>query len=108
MEYLFRDGFDDYDIRKELTDYHESLKDKAVSGATCAFWATFLEMVEILFAFLRAIKIGSWSLHMDATKKMLPWFFAYDRPNYSRFLSLYWADMIKLPDTHPSIYEQFM
>ena len=35
---------------------------------------------------------------MQATEKMLPWMFAYDRPNYARFLTYYWVTMQKLPE----------
>ena len=93
----------------EILNRHEStLKDVNVSGPTAVFWFSFIEMINILFAFLRSVKLGIWDLHMKATHKMLPWFFAYDRPNYSRFLTLYWADMMQLPETHEEIHKQFM
>ena len=38
----------------------------------------------------------------------LPWMFAYDRPNYARFLTYYRVTMQKLPETHPAIHEEFM
>ena len=38
---------------------------------------------------------------------MLPWFFAYDRINYARYLTTYWLEMLKLPDSQPSVQEQF-
>ena len=65
-------------------------------------------MMEILFAFIRSLRIGDWELHLASTKNMLPCFFAYDRQNYARYLSLYLAEMIKLRDTHPCIHEQFL
>ena len=34
--------------------------------------------------------------------------FAYDRPNYARFLSYDWVTMQKLPETHTAIHEEFM
>jgi hypothetical protein len=39
---------------------------------------------------------------------MLPWFFAYDRVNYSRYLSLYWCEMMALPESHPAVHEAFV
>ena len=38
---------------------------------------------------------------------MLPWMFAYDRTNYSRYLSVYWCEMMSLKDVHPSAHEAF-
>jgi hypothetical protein len=56
------------------------------------------------FIFIRAIREGNWSLHISAVRSMLPWFFAYDRVNYSRYLSSYWWEMIRLPEIHPDAY----
>ena len=74
-------------------------------GPTASVWTSFLQMVQILFDFIRLIKLGNWNLHMQATEKMLPWMFAYDRLNYARFLTYYWVTMQKLPETHPAIHE---
>ena len=64
-------------------------------------------MVQILFDFARSIKLGNWKLHLQATENMLPWMFAYDRPNYARLLTYYTAIMQKLPETHAQIHQQF-
>ena len=37
---------------------------------------------------------------------MLPWFFAYDRVNYARYLTIYWSEMNDLGTKHPSAYEE--
>ena len=31
---------------------------------------------------------------------------AYDRVNYSHYLTIYWSEMTQLKETHPSAYEQ--
>ena len=36
---------------------------------------------------------------------MIPWCFAYDRLNYARYLSAYYAHMINLQTDHPQIYQ---
>ena len=46
-------------------------------------------------------------LHMQSAEEMLAWMFAYDRPSYSRFQTYYMVSMQKLPETLPSIHEQF-
>ena len=47
-------------------------------GPTASVCTSFLQMVQILFDFIRSINLGDWNLHMQATEKMLPWMFAYD------------------------------
>ena len=39
-------------------------------------------------------------------RQMLPYFFAYDRTNYARYMTIYWAEMEKLEVSHPAVYEQ--
>ncbi|XP_066920335.1 uncharacterized protein [Clytia hemisphaerica] len=97
--------FDDTEFI-ELIELHEKVL-KNERGPTSTFWYSFIEMMDILFNFQRSIKLGDWNLHLETTKKMIPWFFAYDRPNYSRFFTYYWSDMVQLPTSHPNIYEEF-
>ena len=65
-------------------------------------------MVKILLDFIRSERTGNWLAHLSATPAMLPYFFAMDRPNYSKWIPIYLIDMRKLPDTHPKVHEEFM
>lgn len=85
---------------------HTSALEK--NGPMARFWNSFIDMVDILFAFTRSLRTGDWNLHIAATQKMLPWFFAYDRQNYARYSSLYLSEMKQLETTHPAVYKEFM
>ena len=76
-------------------------------NATFAFWSTYLSMVENVLLLTRATRTGNWDLHISIIKRILPWMFAYDRPNYARYLSAYYLEMCDLPKTHPSAYAAF-
>lgn len=39
---------------------------------------------------------------------MTPYFFAMDRPNYSRWLPVYLSDMNMLSESHPDVHQEFM
>ena len=39
---------------------------------------------------------------------MIPWCFAYDKVNYSRFLPYYYATLSRLPIEHPDVHDHFM
>ena len=43
-------------------------------------------------------------MHLEGIKEMLPWFFAYDHTNYARYLPVYLAHMMLLPETHPKAH----
>ena len=61
----------------EIQDFEMSLLNGQF-GPTASFWASFLQMVQTLFDFMRSIKLGNWKLHMQSTEEMLAWMFAYD------------------------------
>jgi hypothetical protein len=55
-----------------------------------------------MMKFIRATRESDWFLHLSTLRSMLPWFFAADRVNYSRYASVYWLEMNALEETHPS------
>ncbi len=79
---------------------------KQQESKTYRFWSSYIEMVEDLLSFIRATREANWGLHLSSIRFMLPWFFSYDRINYSRYLSAYWQEMNILKETHPRIYTQ--
>ena len=73
-----------------------------------AFWEEYMSMVNILLQFVKAERTADWQLHLTTVAAMLPHFFAMDRPNYSRWLPIYLADMNNLKAAHPSVQEEFI
>lgn len=56
------------------------------NGKLSQFWASYLDMIEILLGLLRASREGDWELHLSCIRKMVPWCFAYDNVNYARYV----------------------
>ena len=46
-------------------------------------------------------------LYKEAIRNLLPWFFALDKVNYARWLTVYLHDMIRLDQTCPSVKQKF-
>jgi len=92
-------------ILKLFQVYLETLRDE---HNLSAFWMSYLDMVEIMLDLVRASREGNWMLHLGAIRQMIPWCFAYDKVNYARFLTYYYAMMSRLPTDHPEVYEHFM
>ena len=69
---------------------------------------SYVDMVEILLGLIRASREGNWMLQLASLLKMIPWCFAYDKLNYARFLSYYYAQMSRLSSDHPEVHEYFM
>ncbi len=68
----------------------------------------YLDMAEITLGLLRATREGYSLLHLASVRAMIPWCFAYDKVNYVRSLSYYYATMSRLPIDHPEVHQQFM
>ena len=73
-----------------------------------AFWTSYLAMPDITLGLLRAAREGDWLLHLASIRTMIPWCFVYDRVNFARFMSLYYATISRLPTDHPEVNQQFM
>ena len=69
------------------------------------YWLSYIEMVSLLLRFVRSMREGDWSLHLACIRDMVPWMFAYDRTNYSRYLPVYWCDVMSLEEKHPAAHE---
>ena len=68
------------------------------------FWDSYLEMVEVLLNAIRATREGNWEMHIESTKEMLPWFYAYDHIDYARYLPIYLVNMMSLEESHPEAH----
>ena len=82
------------------------MKSNSENG-TIMFWNQYIDMVCILLRYIRAERDGIWQLHLTSLAEMLPFFHAFDHTNYVRWVPVYLADMHRLPETAPAVYEQF-
>ena len=60
-----------------------------------------------MLGLLRASREGNWCLHLSAIQSMIAWCLSYDKINYARYLSAYFAEMTNLPEKNPCVYEAF-
>ncbi|KAJ4940926.1 hypothetical protein JOQ06_027216 [Pogonophryne albipinna] len=84
--------------------YADFVQRRSTENATFAFWSSYIDMMQLLLLFVRATRESNWQLHLSTVRLMMPWFFAYDRVNYARYLPAYWLEMMNLPVTHPSCH----
>ena len=93
----------------EVMDMYDSFVQKERSAnPTFDLWSSYIDMVQGLLLLLRGTREGNWRLHLNSLKHILPWFFAYDRINYARYLPAYISEMENLSDTNPEIEEKFL
>ena len=95
---------------ENLYDLYQKFDEHIVSelGPMAIYWNSCISMIQILLDFIKSTRIGYWALHLQASERMLKWFFAYDRTNYSCHFTYYWASQMQLHESHPEILEQFV
>lgn len=90
-------------VLNKFGEYLEHLRSGA--GDLAAYWMSYLDLVDIMLNMLRASREGDWSLHLLSVHDMIPWCFAYDKQNYARYLSHYYAEMTHQETEHPDVHE---
>ena len=68
----------------------------------------YMRMVMDMMLFAAAVRAGTRLLHLTALKPFTKYFFAHDRLNYAKMISLYIAEMEVLPKSDPEVYEKFL
>lgn len=81
--------------------YDTFVKSQCEKNLLFSFWSMYIEMVQILLLYIRATRTSNWDLHLSTLRSMIPWFFATDRTNYSRYAPCYYLEMKCLHQTHP-------
>ena len=84
--------------------YRKFCQEQGEVSQSFSFWSSYIEMVSLLLRFIRASRIADWKLHLQCVFRMAPWCFAYERQNYTRFMSFYWVQMVQLAATHPAAH----
>ncbi|KAL8571746.1 hypothetical protein ACOMHN_060831 [Nucella lapillus] len=109
---------DDNDIQSSLEDLLSSIEEVKVlfdefessssENATYQYWRTYMKLVSILLRFTRSLRDGDWELFLSSFAEMLPWFGAFDHYHYTRWGTVFLADMNMLPTTAPEVHLGFL
>ena len=70
-------------------------------GGASWIWSRFFSNL------LYSTRAGKWNLYIEAVRNSLPLFCAYDRLNYSRYLTAHYYEPLALETNFPEILEEF-
>ena len=70
------------------------------------FWDMILKLEATLLSFIRSIRTGNLSAYIESMKEVLPFFFALDKFNYARWLSVHLHDLLKLKQNDPNGFKE--
>ena len=68
----------------------------------------YVQMIMEMILFVRAVRTGDWQLNLKSLQWFIEYFFAHDRINNARMIHLYLAEMKKLLESDPEIYQEFL
>ena len=93
------------DVIKKLEEFKE---ERRKASKLFAFWEEYGTMVDLLLQLIKVERTGNWKLHLCTVAAIVPYFFAMDRHNYSRWLPVYLFDMQQLETKHPRVHQEFV
>jgi len=95
----------------EVQMLHEKLqatRNKLTEYKTAQIWLQYLDMLDILCRFLRAERLGLWTLHLQGLYDMLPYLAASGHNLYVKSIQIYLQKMFCLKENLPAVHEHFM
>lgn len=104
----FTDLVESSNAQKLMQSFKQHIENRCQESITYWFWNSYLKMVQSMLLFIRATRQGMWDVHLSTVKEMIPWFFAYGRINYSKYLSIYLEEMSILHQTNPIVHQKFL
>ena len=101
----FRESLSSEKFGKLMTSFDVFFKKIQNQGSMSEYWVSYITMVKTLLDIIRASREGNFLLHLESVEAIIPWCFAYDRTNYSRYLPYYIQSMKELETSKPSVWE---
>lgn len=86
----------------------EWIKKRITQSPLFQFWYITLQLQTLLNNFVLSLRSGNFMLYCDCLTEMCPWFFAFDRTHYARWLPIHMRDMFSLQYVHKSIAGEFL
>ena len=71
------------------------------------YWSRVLDLELCCLQLVRAIREANFAPYVETLTQIVPWMFALDHTNYSRWLPVHIRDMCELPVKHPNVFQQF-
>ena len=104
----FQAVLDSEEFSRWKNGFHVFVKDIEEKGTDLSrFWLSYLRLCELLLNLIYSTRTGDWELYLSSVEEVIPWAFAYDRQNYTRYLIPFVNDMRSLPSTMPDVQKSF-
>ena len=92
-------------LQDSLAKFREKMQ---AQSELATFWLNYMDSVDLMLTFIRSEHSQNWDQHLSCVTEMAKYFHAYDRQNYSRWLTVYIADMRNLEKDAPEVQKEFL
>ena len=94
------------DILVQYTDYkNDTIEGK--HGMTAQFWINFVCYMNVYHELVRSMREGDLELYICCLPDFNSLFFGLNHQNYARWCTRYHDNLLKMSETHPTVYEEF-
>ena len=93
-----------YCITIHYTEYFVSME---LFSSTNFISSTVIYMVNLYHRLSRSIHLGDLHLFIHSLSQVTSYFFAFNFPNYARWAVMFHDNLLKLQDSHPTIFGEF-
>ena len=76
-------------------------------GKTVEFWMKYINIIHDYHMLVRSIQTGDFEMFVSILPTITNYLFALSQQNYARWMVKYHENLLKLPQTHPAVYEDF-
>ena len=73
-----------------------------------SLWINYLDLIRTGNDYLYAERAADWGSHLNATKEMIPIFFASGNHKYAAVALNYLEEMLRLPEKAPEVHREFV
>ena len=93
LHILMHKAYDEYTMSLTVDEAPEAFENWCTRRMTESpqfnYWYTTLEFELTILSFVRSLREDNFQLYIEVLDRLIPWFFALDRPNYSRWLPVH-------------------
>ena len=84
---------------------YDWLRNRSTENEMCFFWKIVMDFQITYLIFVRSEREGNFNLYTLALRKLIKWYFIFDKFNYARWLSVHRFDIMTLETMFPDVDE---
>ena len=94
-------------IESGSRDFNEWHKTQCEDSIMYRYWSTVIDLELMLLMFVWSLRESNCVLNIDCLVKIAPCFFAFDKHNYARWVSVHIRDLQVLSRKLPAVLDAF-